>query len=93
MQIPYIIITILQMIVLSEILALTFFLKKKALQALEQAASPSYRHASPLLKEAGTPAPFLPSMKKELCKYILYNKDKIGYLLSDEILALHKDII
>ncbi|XP_066920444.1 nuclear pore complex protein Nup107-like isoform X1 [Clytia hemisphaerica] len=39
---------------------------KKSLQALEQVSSPSYRSASPLLKEAGTPAPFLPSMKKDL---------------------------
>lgn len=44
---------------------------KIALQALEQVASPSYRSASPLLKEAGTPAPFLPSKKKDLCKYCI----------------------
>lgn len=58
---------------------------KKSLQALEQAASPSYRLASPLLKEAGTPAPFLPSMKKEL----FTGKDKS--LLFETLNSRHDD--
>uniref|UniRef100_T2MEI4 Nuclear pore complex protein n=1 Tax=Hydra vulgaris TaxID=6087 RepID=T2MEI4_HYDVU len=38
---------------------------KKSLQLLEQSVSPCYKPASSLLREAGTPGPFLPSEKRQ----------------------------
>lgn len=65
---------------------------RKSLQILEQSASPGYRSASPLKKEAGTPMPFLP---KSRVKESLFDDEPSTFLrntsLNDSAKPLYTD--